>query len=108
MIRFPELALEAEIVHAHHERYDGAGYPRALSRHDIPLGARIFAVADTYDAITSDRPYRAGRSAEAAREEIVRQSGAQFDPAIVDEFQRVPLHALNDIRGRHPDSGLCD
>lgn len=80
------LAEPAEIVHHHHERYDGKGYPRGLARDEIPLGARIFAVADTFDAMTSDRPYRRALPWEAAHDEIVRHGGSQFDPRVVEAF----------------------
>jgi putative nucleotidyltransferase with HDIG domain len=84
--KIPFLREAAEIVYAHQETFDGTGYPRGLSAEEIPLGARIFAIADTLDAITSDRPYRKGRSFADARAEIVRCSGTQFDPAIVEVF----------------------
>jgi putative nucleotidyltransferase with HDIG domain len=83
-VRF--LAEAAEIVYSHHERFDGKGYPRALAGDEIPLGARIFAVADTFDAMTSDRPYRRALPWEAARDEIVRHSGTQFDARVVEAF----------------------
>jgi putative nucleotidyltransferase with HDIG domain len=84
--KIPFLEEAAEIVYAHQECYDGSGYPRGLKGDEIPVGARIFAIADTLDAITSDRPYRRAQSVAAAREEIVRWSGRQFDPAIVKVF----------------------
>jgi putative nucleotidyltransferase with HDIG domain len=80
------LSGAAEIVYAHHERYDGKGYPRGLMHDEIPLGARIFAIADTFDAMTSDRPYRKALPAEVARWEILRNSGTQFDPEVVQAF----------------------
>ncbi len=86
----PFLADAAEIILAHHERYDGSGYPRGLRAHEIPTGARIFAVADTLDAITSDRPYRRASSLEVGRETVRRESGRQFDPEIVSIFLSVP------------------
>ena len=73
----------SEIVRSHHERWDGKGYPDRLAHDDIPIGARIFAIADTLDAITSDRPYRPANSWETAMAEIVAQAGAQFDPDLV-------------------------
>jgi HD-GYP domain-containing protein (c-di-GMP phosphodiesterase class II) len=82
----PFLSRAAEIVYSHHERFDGAGYPRSLKGEEIPLGARIFAVVDTYDAITSDRPYRLARSHEYALEEVRRHAGTQFDPTVVAAF----------------------
>jgi hypothetical protein len=86
-VRF--LAEPAEIVLSHHERFDGKGYPRALAADEIPLGARIFAVADTFDAMTSDRPYRRALPWEAARDEIVRHKGTQFDSQVVEAFLQV-------------------
>ena len=83
-VRF--LAGPTEIVLSHHERFDGKGYPRALAGEEIPLGARIFAAADTFDAMTSDRPYRRALPWEAAHDEIVKNSGAQFDPQVVEAF----------------------
>jgi response regulator RpfG family c-di-GMP phosphodiesterase len=75
-----------KIVRSHHERWDGRGYPDGLVRDEIPLGARIFAVADALDAMTSHRPYRRAMSWSAARTEILQQSKRQFDPDVVDSF----------------------
>ena len=75
------------IVRSHHERWDGGGYPDGLGADEIPLAARIFAVADTLDAMTTDRPYRKAGPWESARDEIVRLSGAQFDPEVVVAFR---------------------
>jgi response regulator RpfG family c-di-GMP phosphodiesterase len=75
-----------KIVRSHHERWDGRGYPDELARDEIPVGARIFAVADALDAMTSHRPYRRAMSWESARAEILDQSGRQFDPMIVEAF----------------------
>jgi len=83
-LRHLEPALPV-ILH-HHENYDGTGYPRGLQGEDIPLGARIIAVADAWDVMLSDRPYRKARTAEAARKELMEFSGAQFDPRIVEVF----------------------
>jgi putative nucleotidyltransferase with HDIG domain len=88
--KVPFLAEAAEIVYAHHEHYDGTGYPRGLKGEKIPLGARIVAIANTVDAITSDLPYRRAQSVSAARKEIRRCSGTQFDPAIVKTFLAQP------------------
>lgn len=80
------LKAPSRIVMCHHERFDGSGYPNHLTGDQIPLGARIFAIADTLDAITSDRPYRKARTFEAARAEIERCRGCQFDPEVVKIF----------------------
>src|SRR5207253_6878148 len=69
-----------EVVRAHHERWDGTGYPSGLAGNEIPLGARIFALADALDAMTSDRPYRSAIRWERATDEILAQTGRQFDP----------------------------
>jgi hypothetical protein len=87
LAQVPYLRPAAKIVLAHHERWDGDGYPRKLKGDDIPLGARIFAICDTYDAIISDRPYRAGQSPDAAFAEILRVAGTQFDPKVVEAFE---------------------
>ena len=86
----PFLSDAAEIILAHHERYDGTGYPRGLKAEKIVLGARIFAVADTLDAITSDRPYRKASAFSAARETIRAHSGSQFDPEVIAVFLGIP------------------
>jgi putative nucleotidyltransferase with HDIG domain len=93
----PFLSQASQIVLSHQERWDGNGYPRGLKGHEIPLGARIFAIADTLDAIVSDRPYRKGSSFEDARAEILRCSGTQFDPAAVDAFATIDLDTLRAI-----------
>jgi putative nucleotidyltransferase with HDIG domain len=83
-IRYLQPALD--IPYCHHEKWDGSGYPRGLKGEQIPIAARIFAVADVWDAITSDRPYRKGWSKEQALEHIKEQSGKYFDPQVVEEF----------------------
>lgn len=80
------LNTEEAIVLYHHERWDGQGYPNGLSKEEIPLAARVFSVADTFDAMTSSRPYRNALSYDVAKEEIIRCSGTQFDPEIVEAF----------------------
>ena len=87
----PGLEQAAQTVRQHHERYDGSGYPQGLRGEQICLGARIFAVSDTYDAMTRDRPYRKGLSDDAAREEIRRHAGIQFDPRVVRAFLQIPV-----------------
>ncbi|HKM46024.1 MAG TPA: HD domain-containing phosphohydrolase [Terriglobales bacterium] len=94
----PFLAGAAEIVYSHQEHYDGQGYPRRLKGNEIPLGARIFSIADTLDAMTVDRRYRPAQSFEAAREEIERWSGRQFDPEIVKVFLEMPDSIWEDLR----------
>ncbi|HEX9822898.1 MAG TPA: HD-GYP domain-containing protein [Actinomycetota bacterium] len=80
------LAGAIDVIHSHHERFDGSGYPRGLRAEEIPLAARIFAVADAFDAMTNDRPYRRALPRERALEEIVEGSGTQFDPEVVRVF----------------------
>jgi putative two-component system response regulator len=87
-IEFLETA--AQLVLQHHEKYDGTGYPRGLKEDQIMRGARIFSVIDTFDAMTSDRPYRKALTYQIAREEIIRFSSRQFDPEVVDCFLSVP------------------
>jgi putative nucleotidyltransferase with HDIG domain len=93
----PFLEPAAEIVLAHQERLDGTGYPRGLAGDEIPLGARIFAVADTFDAITSDRPYRRRASIEAARAEVARCAGTQFDARCAEVFLDIPPEDLMEL-----------
>jgi HD-GYP domain-containing protein (c-di-GMP phosphodiesterase class II) len=92
------LSHAAQMVLTHHESYDGSGYPQGLIGKEIPLGARIFAVADTMDAMTSDRPYRAALPYQVAREEIVRCSGSQFDPDVVQAFLGISEEIWKRIR----------
>ncbi len=96
--KIPFLREASDIVYSHQERYDGTGYPRGLKGEEIPLGARIFAVADTLDAITSDRPYRAAQTVVAAKEEIQRWSGRQFDPEVVRTFLAMPENIWDYLR----------
>lgn len=96
--KIPFLAEVAEIVYSHQEWFNGQGYPRHLKGEEIPLGARIFSIADTFDAITSDRIYRPAQSFKAAREEISRWSGRQFDPEIVKVFLEMPDKIWEDLR----------
>ncbi len=84
-----ELKEIARIVRSHHERYDGTGYPDKLKGREIPMGARIMALADTYDSITSERPYRKPASHRFAVKEIISCSGTQFDPEVVEHFLEI-------------------
>jgi putative nucleotidyltransferase with HDIG domain len=96
--KIPFLSEAAEIVFAHQEHFDGSGYPSHTSGNKIPVGARIFAVADTLDAITSDRPYRKARTFDEAREEILRCSGSQFDPGVVEVYLKIPNELWHELR----------
>jgi putative nucleotidyltransferase with HDIG domain len=100
-IRQLEPALE--IVLCHQERWDGTGYPQGLRAEAIPLGARIFAVVDTFDAMTSDRPYRAALTIEDARDEILRCSGRQFDPRVAEAFLSIDVEIWRTIRRQAHD-----
>ena len=109
----PFLSTPAQIVLSHQERYDGGGYPRSLVRDEIHIGARIFAVADTLDAMTSDRPYRMGTSFSNAIHEIQRCAGTQFDPEVVRAFVSIGEAGLIKIKedmvaGRASSSALSD
>jgi response regulator RpfG family c-di-GMP phosphodiesterase len=90
----------SRVVAQHHEKWDGSGYPLGLRGEEIDLNARIFAVADAFDAITSDRVYRRGRSYEEAVAELVEYAGRQFDPEVVEAFRRVPREEWDAIRRR--------
>jgi len=98
--RIPFLRQAAPIVYHHHERWDGTGYPLGLKGEQIPLGARIFAVVDAFDAMTFDRPYSKAISFEAAKAEIRRCAGTHFDPAVVKTFLSIPESVLEEIRRR--------
>jgi cyclic di-GMP phosphodiesterase len=97
-IKFLEGA--ARVVGQHHEKWDGSGYPIGLRGEEIDLNARIFAVADAFDAMTSDRVYRAGKPYEAAAEELERWAGKQFDPQVVEAFHRVLREDWEELRRR--------
>ncbi|MBE0621896.1 MAG: HD-GYP domain-containing protein [Burkholderiales bacterium] len=86
--KLPFLSMAADIVLCHEERFDGSGYPRGLKGEEIPLAARLFAVIDTIDAMTFDRPYRKALPFDTAKAEILRMAGSQFDPRAVESFLR--------------------
>ncbi|HWF53847.1 MAG TPA: HD-GYP domain-containing protein [Solirubrobacteraceae bacterium] len=90
------LGEAADVVRSHHEFWDGSGYPDGLAGEEIPLAARVFAVADVLDALTTDRPYRPASDFVRAREMIVAEAGTHFDPAVIDAFG-----AISDERFRH-------
>jgi len=99
LIKEIKLVKEAgNIILYHHEKYDGMGYPAGLQKKDIPLEARVFALADALDAITSHRPYRRERDFLAAGQEIRKHAGTQFDPQVVDAFNKLPLERWEKIR----------
>jgi len=99
ILRHVDFLGEAkEVVRHHHERWDGKGYPDRLTGDDIPVQARVFAVADTLDALTTDRPYRPATGWSEAREVIRSEAGSQFDPAIVAAYEAVPDEAFARIR----------
>ena len=111
LAEIPYLKEEIQIVLTHQEKWDGTGYPYGLHGDEIPLGARLFAIADTFDAITSDRPYRKGQPYEVARKLIEEESGKQFDPQAVAAFVAVPAqewtliraNVMEEISSRHID-----
>lgn len=94
----PFLKDASSIVLHHQERYDGAGYPQGLKRDEIVIGARIFAIVDTYDSMTTDRPYRKALTDKDAREEILLGRNSQFDPVVVDTFFKIPEQKWSTIK----------
>jgi HD-GYP domain-containing protein (c-di-GMP phosphodiesterase class II) len=98
LLAAPALRPVARLVRSSHERWDGAGYPDGLAGEEIPLGARIVAVCDAFEAMTSDQPYRNRLDVSAAVAELRRCAGTQFDPQVVDVFTRVLEHASPDAR----------
>ena len=103
-----QLERAREIILNHHERFDGRGYPRGLSGDAIPLPARVFSIADSFDAMISDRPYRKGMLLEDARAEVRRCAGTQFDPICVAAFDQIPDGELRRIteEREHPTEEL--
>lgn len=107
MVRDMELPeASALIVGQHHEQWDGSGYPLGLKEDEISIGARIFSVVDTFDAITSDRVYRRGRPYQDALEEILKYSGKQFDPDVVEAFARVEPEEWANLRNQYPSEAV--
>lgn len=98
--RIPFLSRAREIVRSHHEKYDGTGYPDGLKGGEIPVGARIFAVVDVFDALTAPRPYRSPDGYREATAWIAGQRGSSFDPAVVDAFLRIPYRELRELAAR--------
>ncbi|HEY4904475.1 MAG TPA: HD domain-containing phosphohydrolase [Candidatus Sulfotelmatobacter sp.] len=96
--KIPFLSAACDIIYSHQERFDGSGYPRGLKGKEIPLGARIFSIADTLDAIMSDRPYRPRQPFSAARAEIEKWAGKQFDPDVVKVFLEMPEQLWEGLR----------
>ncbi len=94
------LGAARDVVRHHHERWDGAGYPDGLAGEAIPLAARVFAVADVIDALTSDRPYRHAGTFADARVTITAEAGGQFDPTVVEAYQKVSDEVLAAIHDR--------
>jgi putative two-component system response regulator len=94
----PVLQMGTLIAESHHERWDGSGYPDGLAGEEIPVAARVFAVADTLDALTSDRPYRPASPLSVAREMITAESGSHFDPRVVEVFNGIPDERFEQLR----------
>jgi len=99
--RIPFLSGAREIVQSHHEKYDGSGYPTGLKGESIPIGARIFAVADVFDALTTDRPYRVASSYRSAADSLASGRGTHFDPDVVDAFLKIPYRDLAETAARN-------
>ena len=106
--RLPDMALAAQVVLCHEERFDGSGYPHGLAGEAIPLGARLFAVIDTLDAITSDRPYRRGASFDVAKADILTMSGVQFDPIAIEAMlsEEAVLRRMVDMKCAQIDARI--
>jgi len=101
-----QLERAREVILAHHERYDGKGYPNGLIGDAVPLPARVFTIADAFDAMISDRPYRSAMSLADARAEVRRCSGTQFDPRAVEAFESISDDALEDVTNKREQSLL--
>jgi HD-GYP domain-containing protein (c-di-GMP phosphodiesterase class II) len=99
--RIPFLIGAREIVESHHEKFDGSGYPKGLKGEQIPIGSRIFAVADVFDALTTDRPYKTALSYRGAVDSLTSGRGTHFDPDVVDAFLVVPFRQWEEIALRN-------
>jgi putative nucleotidyltransferase with HDIG domain len=99
--RIPFLSGAREIVQSHHEKFDGSGYPKGLKGEQIPIGARIFAVVDVFDALTTDRPYKDALSYRSAADMIARESAVHFDPEAVEAFLKIPFGVLLETARRY-------
>ncbi|HXG23147.1 MAG TPA: HD domain-containing phosphohydrolase, partial [Chthonomonadales bacterium] len=97
---FPQLACALPVVRYHHERWDGSGYPEGLAGEAIPLSARIFAIADTLEAMSSNRPYRRALPFSTIRDEIARLAGSHFDPSLVSAFLNVPEEEWEELSAK--------
>ena len=106
--RLPDMALAAQVVLCHEERFDGSGYPHGLAGTAIPMGARLFAVIDTLDAMTSDRPYRRGASFDVAKADILTMSGVQFDPIAIEAMlsEEAVLRRIVDMKCAQIDARI--
>lgn len=107
LLSVPFLKDSAEIVYCHHEKYDGSGYSRGLEKEQIPIESRVFAVADVFDALTSNRPYRQGMSYEETKDLIEKESGKHFDPKVVEAFMRVSSSEWNEIEKQVSEHAAC-
>jgi putative two-component system response regulator len=103
----PQFAPILDGVRFHHERYDGHGYPHGLAGGDIPLAARIIAVADTFDAMSSTRTYRTARARSEVMGEMSRLGGTQFDPALLEHFMRLDFTTYDEMNAAH-GAGVSD
>jgi putative nucleotidyltransferase with HDIG domain len=99
--RIPFLIGAREIVESHHEKFDGSGYPKGLKGEEIPIGARIFAVADVFDVLTTDRPYKTALSYRGAVGSLTSGRGTHFDPDVVDAFLGIPFRQWEEIALRN-------
>lgn len=99
--RIPFLSGAREIVESHHEKFDGSGYPKGLKGDQIPIGARIFAVVDVFDALTTDRPYKAALSYRSAADMIAKERAVHFDPEAVEAFLKIPFGVLSETARRY-------